>query len=341
MVQKTAFNNKSKDKIVIKTLYGTYKVGQPFVDLIKSPTIQRLKKISQCGTIRYSESVKKDFSRYAHTMGVLVLLKKFKASQNEQLAGLFHDASHTVFSHVADYVFGKNEHVSYQDEIHEWFLKEQRVDKLLKKHNLTLAEVLHKSGKHQMLEQELPNICIDRLEYNLHSGLKRNLLTKEEIKKIITNLKFENNNFFFSNINIAKKFAYNSLFFTEKIWCCPENNLSYKWLAKALKRALDLKIVSPEEIHFSTDSIIWTRLKKSKDQEILNLIQRIYQPQKYFEKASSATFTEKIHGKFRGIDPFIKTNKNLIRLTELDPEFKKEFDRVKQVIHQGRLIRTF
>ncbi len=70
------------------------------------------------------------------------------ASLDEQIAGLLHDVSHTVFSHVGDFVFNfESKKDAYQDSCHEWFLKKYGIEEILSKHGFTVDQVLHKSGK--------------------------------------------------------------------------------------------------------------------------------------------------------------------------------------------------
>ena len=120
-------------------IYGKFKIIEPvLIELMKSKALQRLKKIEQHGTWQLHKDWKKSnyFSRYAHSVGVMLLLKKFNASIEEQIHGLLHDVSHTVFSHVADFLFGKNpgQH-DYQDSRLKKAFRLQGINNILKKHN--------------------------------------------------------------------------------------------------------------------------------------------------------------------------------------------------------------
>lgn len=328
-------------KLTIQTLYGKIKLEQPLIELIQSATMQRLKRITMGGVYVYAtNSQYSDYSRYAHSIGVLALLKHFGASTEEQISGLLHDVSHTAFSHVGDVLFDHKSHTSsYQDEIHEEFLKKQKIDILLKKYNFSLDKILHKSGHHKILEQDLPNICVDRLEYNLIIGkLNTNLISEKDIKLILNDLNFENKNFFFTNIQIAKKLASISLYCTKHYWTNAKNILLYKWLSEALKIAIKIKLITNNEIHFSTDDNIWNKLEKSNDTKILNYLEKIKSNKNYYSIGNPQNYDEILYGKFRGIDPFVKINNKLKRLTKLDCAYQKEYHKVKNIVTKGTYI---
>ena len=267
----------------LKTLYGTFTITEPeLLALLQSPTVQRMKKIHQYGVTRYREDF--DYTRYDHSIGVMVLLRKFGATLNEQIAGLLHDASHTAFSHVGDIVFDHQDHTqSYQDSIHEWFLSKTETPDVLKKFNLSVEDVFHKSGDHRMLEQDLPNICADRFEYNLMGMMGEGLLTKDDINKILDNITFKDGSWVFTNLDTAKKFAYAQLRLNELTWGDPWNGLGYHLAARALKRAIELNLITHDQMHFGTDDIIWDILRHSDDPLIKTTTDQIIDPEKHFE----------------------------------------------------------
>ena len=82
------------------------------VDLINTDLMKRLKRVNQGGPfvlLRPDHEWRKfKTTRFDHSVGVCVLLKKFNSSLKEQIAGLLHDVSHTVFSHSLDFLFNRN-----------------------------------------------------------------------------------------------------------------------------------------------------------------------------------------------------------------------------------------
>ena len=104
-------------------VYGNQEINEAILlDLINSNSIKRLKDISQIGMPDEYLSFS-GFSRYEHSLGVMILLKRLRANLEEQVAGLLHDISHTPFSHVIDWVIGDPTKEDYQDSIFREFLE--------------------------------------------------------------------------------------------------------------------------------------------------------------------------------------------------------------------------
>lgn len=324
--------------LAVNTIYKNFTVTEPvLIDLFKSPTMERIKHVRQYGALDYAIKQKKDYTRYEHCVGVWALLRMYGASLEEQIAGLLHDASHTVFSHVGDVLFNHNStHSSYQDDIHEWYLKRCKIDTLLAKHDIHLDAILHKSGAHTMLEQDLPHICADRLEYNLQAGILTDMLTLDDISTILKDLNFSHGSWFFANSESAKKLALVSLFNTEHVWCSPANDFIYTWAANALRRALEIELLNTDDIHFSTDPIVWDKLLTSNDEIIKKCMQKIVN---YKEFTQSHDTTLLLVGKFRGLDPLVQKDDQLMKLTHIDAEYCKEYNRVKNRLAANKIAK--
>src|SRR5579862_5825782 len=81
---------------IVATPYGNFNVHEPvLLELFDSPALVRLKGVRQYGVTYYAD--KKEYNRYEHSVGVWAILRRFNARLEEQIAGLLHDVSHTVF----------------------------------------------------------------------------------------------------------------------------------------------------------------------------------------------------------------------------------------------------
>ena len=164
-------------------IYGNYTITEPvLIELINSKSLQRLKEICNGGAWFFHYTYKKQFTRYDHSIGVMLLLRKFNATLEEQIAGLLHDISHTAFSHVADFVFGRLQEHDYQDSKLEKAFQVQGINKILRKHKINPKFILNEKN-FSLLERNLPTLCADRLDYTFQDPF--GIATDNELRGMI------------------------------------------------------------------------------------------------------------------------------------------------------------
>jgi HD superfamily phosphohydrolase len=326
-------------KQTIETIWGeSYDCEEALVTIMNTGVMQRLKGIDQSGPPRYVGPRLPVFSRFDHSVGVLVLLKKAKALFKEQVAGLLHDSSHTVFSHVGDYIFAKdiNDNVkeSYQDKNHLSHLQKAGIEAVLTKFGMSFNDLDLENAGYVRLEQPLPNMCADRIQYNIHTGVILRLISKDDAAAIVSDLKFEDGDWYFSRKDLAKKFADVSLYCTQNFWGAKWNTSMNIHFSAALRRALAIGLIRMEDL-FATDDVVMAKLVKT-DDGIVNT--NLKQCEKYNEKIPGRKYdVKKFTPKFRGIDPWVKNAKSgkLERLTALDPMFESQYHAVKKWCSDG------
>lgn len=327
-----------------QSVWGPEKVDDPIIKkLLDFKVMQRIKKVDQSGPTPYFGLVP-FFSRYEHCVGVWALLKKAKVSRQEQIVGLLHDASHTAFSHIADHLFrgGEKHKHSYQDEIHVWYLKRMGVEPLTREVGLTGSRLDPDSPEYKALERPLPQLCADRIHYNIHTGVLFKKITSDEAKLIVQNLHYEKDQWFFKTLKAAQKFAYLPLYFTQNLWGSPLNCAFYHYFTEILKRALSLKIITKDEFHFGTDPELLEKLKSSKDEQIQRLLKYCQDIQKHYKVVLASLGDFQSKPKFRGVDPLVCLEGQPCQmLTQIDPVFKKEFNRVMAWCKKGYGVKLF
>jgi hypothetical protein len=324
----------------IKTPYGDIRPSPIIGELLRSPALIRIQHIDQSGALYYFGYVPK-YTRYEHSLGVFALLYRFKRPLAEQAAGLLHDTSHTVFSHTGDYLFKQVDKThAYQDTIHLWFLEKMGIPKLVSDHNITLSDLDPDSGRNIALEQHLPDMCADRIEYNLHTGLLFKQITATEFHAILDNLHFENNRWFFTDARLAARFANLSLYFTQNLWGAPWNNAFNHYFAEMLTEAMNLKLLNTDHIHFGTDKAVLDILTKAESPYIQTRLKACSDIHAAFKllPLDAETYDAYFTPKFRGIDPWIQTAQGFQRLTDLDSTFKEQYLAVKLWAQQGMKI---
>ncbi len=325
--------------LTLNTIYGTYSITEPvIIDLLEHPMMQRLQKVHQYG-LSYYLNKPLEYNRYEHSLGVFVLLRRFGASKLEQVAGLLHDVSHTAFSHVADYLFKVvDEKNSYQDEHHEDFLRESGIAAVLEKHGIAIEDIYHKHKYFKALEQELPDICADRLEYNLMGGVIEGLISHKEVKQILNDIRYEHGQWFFTDAASARTFALCPLYMTEHTWTSPKSMIIDTLAGELLQTALNVEVVSLSDIRFGTDEAIWQTMNQSNDSRVWKVLSKIHYCVDHFYVSDAQNHDLFVRGKFRGINPLVKRNGTLYRLTDIDPEFKLAYDKVDDLMNRGWYI---
>lgn len=173
---------KYKDRI-----FGEVEINEPVIlDLIESPSMQRMKGIDQHGYFEpYFPGM--TFKRFEHSVGVFILLKKFGASLEEQIAGLIHDVSHTVFSHVGDYIYGFEMNQGFQDNCFGEFVKNSEIPKILEKYGIDYKYIINEKN-FPLKERGLPDLCADRIDYFLRAIKVTTKTHSKEINQFLNNL---------------------------------------------------------------------------------------------------------------------------------------------------------
>jgi HD superfamily phosphohydrolase len=320
---------------IVWTVGGNEVVDNALIkELLQDPSLERLKYIDQSGPLYYFGLAPK-FSRYDHSVGVWALLKRAGVTLEEQVAGLEHDASHTVFSHVADVLFEHSGEHSYQDMIHLDSLKKMNVDVITKRWDISLEKLNPDRIEYRALERPLPHLCADRIQYNIHTGIILNIISIQDAIAIVEDLIFKDGQWYFKNITIAQKFARLPLYCTQVLWDSPWNCIMNHYFADMLNHALKIELISLDDIHFGTDANILEKLIKSDDVNIQKIMKKCHNVHYSFTIVKYGKGTINLNPKFRGVDPLVLVDSTCVPLSTLDPVFKEEFERVKEWCLEG------
>lgn len=165
-------------------IYGSFEVDQMLEELMGSLPVRRLKNIHQGGAI-FLVNPAINHSRYDHSVGTLFLVKYLGGSMEEQVAALLHDVSHTAFSHVADYVFGYADE-DYHETIFRDVVSQSPITSILEKYGMN-CNILFKNDYH-ILEQPLPGLCADRIDYTLRDSYMAGFITLTQIRNFLKEL---------------------------------------------------------------------------------------------------------------------------------------------------------
>lgn len=158
---------------------------------IELPLLQRLGGIGLlCGT-DWTPLYKNRFfySRLDHSIGVALIVWHFTHDKAQTIAGLLHDISTPVFSHVSDFRKGDTlSQTATEAPTAIMVRKDELLNKLLKEDGLTAAQV-EDYHIYPIADNEIPQLSADRLEYMFPSGMALDgSWTMEEIRRCYKDL---------------------------------------------------------------------------------------------------------------------------------------------------------
>ena len=146
----------------------------PFLDkYLKLPVLQRLAGVGLlCGT-DWTPLYKNRFyySRLDHSKGVALIVWHFTHDKAQTIAGLLHDISTPVFSHVSDFRKGDALTQTATEEPTARIIRgDAELGRLLAEDGLTASQV-EDYHIYPIADNEIPQLSADRLEYMFPSGM--------------------------------------------------------------------------------------------------------------------------------------------------------------------------
>jgi uncharacterized protein len=304
-------------------IYGKFEVDSPvLIELIASAPLQRLKGIAQFGVPDEFYHLK-SFSRYEHCVGVMLLLRKLDASEEEQIAGLLHDASHTAFSHIIDWVLESRADESYQDRVHLERLVKTELPGILERHGYSLGQVCdyHRFG---LLEHEAPDLCADRIDYGFRE------FDPSTAAECLPHLITHDGRIIFDGIAPAKMFATSFLELQKNHWGGFEGRNRYLYFSEAIRRAIELGDVKLEDFE-QDDAHVVDRLTGCRDDRVRCILEIL----RLRSLSHLPPSRETIPNKFRHVDPLFVSGGTVARLSETDADFRDTLGQARRQNAEG------
>jgi hypothetical protein len=320
-------------------VYGTVEIEDKVIlDLINSNIVQRLKGINQGGPLVLLDPThflsKYKTTRFDHSIGVYILLKKLNASLEEQIAGLLHDISHMVFSHATDFLFDRGMQQNYHELFHEKIILDSEIPSILKDHNIDVKDILDER-KFPLLERKLPDLCADRIDYFLRDMCIYDDLIKKKVGEILSSLTVFKKEIVFTNLEMAKLFAEKFIEANKMLYCNAFQSSLFKITSDVLGLAISKKIINENDL-FSTDDSVIEKLRKSKDGEIIDKMNFISNMEVIEDKKN---YDFHLKSKVRFTDPKIIIDGKLVRISESDGFYKKMMNDFISKTSKGFFVR--
>jgi len=279
-------------------LYGCFEVEGVLADLIRSAPLQRLKRIHQGGA-GYLVKPEWNGTRYEHSVGVMLLIRRLGGSLEEQIAGLVHDVGHTAFSHVVDYVYGEGEE-NLHERWHRRILRESEISAILQKHGFHPESIF--SGKWPLLEKPLPDLSADRIDYTLRDRVRYGGLSLSEVKRFLDDLSVGPEGIGVSSAEMAEWFVDRYVEEVIDFFLDPLNAYAQLTLAEAIRRSLNIGALCFDDWFLDDEQMI-QKMRSGGDAKVRALLDRLHEGVRVEESEQAADFH--FRSKPRMVDPLI------------------------------------
>lgn len=287
----------------IDKIYGEHEFSGVIEEIIQTNIFQRLKKIHQGGSI-FLVNPQINHTRFEHSIGVMLIIKKLGGSIEEQIAGLLHDISHTAFSHLIDYVLDV-EGEDYHERRYGAVLKDNELNAVFEKYQLN-GTVFIDIEKFKLLEYPLPYLSADRIDYTLRDMFQIGQVSLKEISWFINGLDSFDNRIVLKSKAYGEWFQEKYNFLTTEYFEGEENIEINVIMKKIIKYCLGNGVI--QEKDFFED-----------DFSLIDKINQKYNLMQWIDKIRGGELeNNKLTTKKRIVDPEIIVNDQILPLSEVN-----------------------
>lgn len=319
--------------MIVDPIYGEFDIEPVLMSLIESKAIQRLKGVHQAGA-SYLVNPLWNVTRYEHSVGVMLLIRQLGGSLSEQIAGLLHDVSHTAFSHVVDVALANKEE-NYHELIRASLLAQSDIPEILGAYGFNWQDILTNDQQWTLLEQELPALCADRIDYTLRDSFHYFDNPLKEIQSFLESLTIISGKIVINSLEQGEWFVKKFYQVVIDFFYDPANIFSADRMAKIIQYSLNHDFIGPDDLLLDDQQLL-ERLKNLSLPFLVLLFEQLENPPELVESVHNQIVFQR--QKSRIIDPFITFDKNSIVKGSDVSVFIKElnkaaFERSKRGIH--------
>ncbi|MFS0749279.1 HD domain-containing protein [Oceanobacillus sp. 1P07AA] len=320
--------------LYVDEIYGEFEIDGVLVDLVESDPVQRLKGVYQGGASALV-SDEWNVTRFEHSLGVMLLVKRLGGSLEEQIAALLHDVSHTAFSHVIDHVMG-NQQENYHELIFQRLIEESTIPTILENYGYNYQTILLHNDQWRILERDAPHLCADRVDYTLRDLYRSRQIERQDIEQFLEDLTIMDGYMYLRTISIAEWFV--QIYYQEVLdyFLHPKNIYAYDQLSKVLRYALDENVLVEDDF-LKQDSQILELLNKVGNKDITEMLKSIHKGIQV--ETVDDKFDIYIKMKPRFIDPGVVIGDEVIPVSHVSARVKQMNNYAKERAEKGTGIR--
>ncbi|KGX88734.1 hypothetical protein N781_09455 [Pontibacillus halophilus JSM 076056 = DSM 19796] len=315
-------------------LYGTVEVEPVLAELVRSKPIQRLKGIHQAGASYLVEETW-NVTRYEHSVGVMLLIRRLGGTVEEQVAGLLHDVSHTAFSHVVDTVLNVHNE-DYHEHIFEEVVMNSEIPSILNKHGMNVERVFQEE-QWTLLEQPAPLLCADRIDYTLRDLSRYGYRSIEDAQQIVRQFRVEDGLIYLDSVQAAERFT--EWYYEEVIgfFMNPKNMFANYWMANLLKESLQKGIISRDDFLLEDQEVV-EKLLQSNDKSVIQQLRHLQPSSKVVKDEHDYDFHQRL--KVRLIDPSILVDGQLVKASQQSVNVKRMGEEARRTFEGGVRVKV-
>jgi HD superfamily phosphohydrolase len=291
-------------------VYGQVSIEDPqILELVRSATFERLRGVQQAGPSALAFPFK-DVTRFEHSLGVFILLRKLGAPRREQVAGLVHDISHTAFSHAVDFIVTSEEQ-DHHEQLKPLLLERPDIAQALERLGYSPREFFDDSI-YPLLEQPIPLLCADRLDYFLRDGMACGVVDRPFATRLLRHLTVVESRIVLTDVEVAREAVRRYETMNHEWWASPTEAFIYNEFADALREAFRLGVLDTDDL-MTEDSAVLATLDASGSSLIARKLDTIRQ----FRPECALGYEPRIVPKERWLDPPVIANGKVERFSQL------------------------
>lgn len=173
-----------------------------------------------------------------------------------------------------------------------------------------------------LLEQPLPQLCADRLDYSLRTAVIFEEIDKKTLKSLLKSLTIKANGWVFKERKSAEKYGQLFLKMNRGYYAGPASAIMFRTIGDLVSYALRKRYLEIEDL-YTTDETVLKKLqiKSKNDLKLKTLIDRIDNPKVVLISPNNSEV--QIFCKSRIVDPLLLEKNRVYRLSEVEKGWYK------------------
>ncbi len=223
---------------------------------------------------------------------------------------MLHDISHTAFSHAVDFVFTSQEQ-DYHEQLKPLMLDRPDVASALARFGHSPCE-FYDDSIYPLLEQPIPWLCADRLDYFLRDGLTCGVVPRSFVQRILSHVTVVDSRSRSPQVEIAREAVVLFEAMNHDWWAGPVEAFIYNEFADALREGMRIGVLKLDDL-MTDDAVVLAKLEGSQSPLIADKLKKIRQ----LRPGGTNGYLPRIFPKERWLDPSVQTNGSVHPLSSL------------------------